>query len=290
MRITSRGLPVHIQSTTPQRGGLKSLALAVLAMTATLGSAASAATLDEIKGGKGMTVATEDSYKPFEFIEDGKPMGLDHELYALLKKEAPFEIKQQIIPWTGLLAGVSTGKYDMALTAVVITPERVKSLSFTSPIAEATHVYVARADDDSIKSVADLAGKTAGVQSGGASALAIDELKPMLEKTGGKVGKVVQYTSFPEAYQDLVAGRVDYVINGVVNSVSITTEQPKRFKLGQAVTAPAYAAWAVAKGNDALLDYVNAFLVAKRKDGTMYALQKKWLGKSFEDMPETATK
>ncbi|HEY0292985.1 MAG TPA: transporter substrate-binding domain-containing protein [Hansschlegelia sp.] len=271
-------------SQTLLRRGLAALALLMI------GTAAQAATLDEIKAGKGMTIATEDSYKPFEFIEDGKPMGLDHDLLALLRKEAPFEIRQQIIPWTGLLAGVSTGKYDMALTAVVITGDRVKSLSFASPIAEATHYYVARADDDSIKSVADLSGKTAAVQSGGASALAIKELEPILEKTGGKVGKVVEYTSFPEAYQDLASGRVDYVVNGVVNSVSITNDAPTRFKLGQAVTAPSYAAWAVAKGNDALLDYVNAFLLAKRKDGTLYALQKKWLGKSFEDMPETVTK
>lgn len=262
-----------------------------VALTVVFGvGSASAATLDEIKGGKGMTVATEDSYKPFEFIEDGKPVGLDHELLALLRKQAPFEIRQQIIPWTGLLAGVSTGKYDVALTAVVVTGERVKSLSFTVPIAEATHYYVARADDDSIKSISDLSGKTVAVQSGGASYLALAELEPMLAKTGGKIGKVVQYTSFPEAYQDLANGRVDYVVNGVVNSISITKEAPSRFKLGQAVTAPTYAAWAVAKGNDALLDYLDAFLLEQRKNGTMAELQKKWLGRSFEDMPDTPTK
>ena len=72
-------------------------------------SHALAASLDEIKTRGTLIVATEDSYKPFEFVENGKPMGLDHELLTLLRKEARFKIVQQIIPWTGLLAGVATG-------------------------------------------------------------------------------------------------------------------------------------------------------------------------------------
>lgn len=275
--------------TTAVRRGLRRLAILALGAAATVGSA-SAATLDEIKARKAMIVATEDNYKPFEFIEDGKPMGLDHELLAGLRKEAPFEVKQQIIPWTGLLAGVSTGKYDVALTAAVITPERVKSLDFTMPIADATHYYVTRAGEDAIKGVPDLAGKTVGVQSGGASFAALSELEPMLAKTGGKLGKVVQYASFPEAYQDLVSGRLDYVVNGIVNLTSLTNEKPDLFKLGQPVTAPTYAAWAVAKGNDSLLAYLDGYLAKARKDGTLYALQKKWLGRSFEDMPDAPTK
>lgn len=250
---------------------------------------APAATLEEIKAKGTMTVATEDSYKPFEFIENGKPMGLDHDLLALLRKDSPFKIDQQIIPWTGLLAGVATGKYDVALTAVVITPERVQSLDFTMPIAEATQYYVVRADETRIKGVADLAGKTVGVQSGGASYAALADLAPKLAATGGEIGQVVQYTSLPEAYQDLANGRLDYVINGVVNLVSLTKEQPKRFKMGEAVGAPTYAAWAVAKGNTSLLNYLDGFMAKVRANGELYALQEKWLGRAFRDMPDTPT-
>ncbi|MCJ2104666.1 transporter substrate-binding domain-containing protein [Methylobacterium sp. E-041] len=263
----------------------------IAAVMLTVGaSQAFAASLEEIKARGTMTVATEDSYKPFEYVENGKPMGLDHELLALLRKEAPFKIDQQIIPWTGLLAGVATGKYDVALTAAVITPERVQSLAFTMPIADATQYYVVRADESRIKGVADLAGKSVGVQSGGASYAALADLEPTLAKTGGKLGKVVQYTSLPEAYQDLANGRLDYVINGVVNLVSLTKDQPKRFRMGEAVGAPTYAAWAVAKGNDGLLAYLDTFMAKVRASGELYALQEKWLGRAFKDMPATATK
>jgi polar amino acid transport system substrate-binding protein len=251
---------------------------------------AGAATLDEIKAKGTMTVATEDNYKPFEYIEDGKPMGLDHALLGLLKQQVPFQIEQQIIPWSGLLAGVSSGKYDVALTAAVITPDRVKNLDFTMPIAEATQYYVVRADETEIKGVTDLSGKTVGVQAGGASYAALADLTETLAKSGGKIGTVVQYTSFPEAYQDLANKRLDYVINGVINLTNLTNEQPARFKMGQAVGRPSYAAWAVAKGNTALLDYLDDFMARSRKDGSLYELQQKWLGTTFKSLPDTPTR
>jgi polar amino acid transport system substrate-binding protein len=246
--------------------------------------------LDAIKARGSMIVATEDSYKPFEYVENGTPMGLDHALLAVLRKEVPFKIDQQIIPWSGLLAGVAAGKYDVALTAAVITPDRVQNLDFTMPIAEATQYYAVRADETRIKTVPDLAGKTVGVQAGGASYAALADLTKTLEAGGLKLGTVVQYPSFPEAYQDLANGRLDYVINGAVNLASLVREQPKRFRMGTAVGAPTYAAWAVAKGNTALLDYLDAFMAKVRADGTLYALQEKWLGTTFKAMPDQPTR
>ena len=65
------------------------------------GVVASSATLEEIKKRGYLVAATEDDYPPFEFVKDGKPQGLDHELVALLKKFAPFEIRQEILPMAG---------------------------------------------------------------------------------------------------------------------------------------------------------------------------------------------
>src|SRR3979490_3420248 len=124
---------------------------------------AKAASLDEIKK-RGLLVVGHDASRVFDFVKDGKPTGFDNELIEDLRKYAPFEIKQEILPWTGILAGVSTGKYDVAITAAIITKERKQSLEFTSPIADATHYYVKRKDDKSISSIKDLSGKTDRVQ------------------------------------------------------------------------------------------------------------------------------
>jgi polar amino acid transport system substrate-binding protein len=249
----------------------------------------SSATLDEIKKRGYMVVATEDDFRPFEFVKDGKPTGFDNEMVDALKKYATFEVRQEILPWTGILAGVSTGKYDIAITAAIITKERTQSLEFTSPIADATHYYLKRKNDTSIKSIKDLSGKTVGVQAGSALLGRLPELAAMLEKNGGKMGKVVEYTSYPEAYQDLALGRTDYVVNTVINLKAVVAEKPGVFELGQAVSGKSYPAWAIKKGNTELLAYMNEFIAKEKANGTMGALQKKWFGESFPDLPVSFT-
>ena len=239
---------------------------------------AHAATLEEIKKRGYMVVATEDDFRPFEFVKDGKPTGFDNEMVEALKKYAPFEIRQEILPWTGILAGVATGKYDIAITAAIITKERAQSLDFTSPIADATHFYVKRKGDDSIKSIKDLTGKTVGVQAGSALLGRLPELKAMIEKEGGKMGKIVEY---PEAYQDLALKRTDYVVNTIINLKSLVAEKGAVFELGQPVSGKSYPAWAIKKGNADLLAYMNEFIAKQKANGTMPALQKKWFGESF---------
>jgi polar amino acid transport system substrate-binding protein len=247
-----------------------------------------AATLDEIKKRGYIVVATEDDYRPFEFVENNKPTGFDNEMVDVLGKYAPFKIRHEILPFTGILSGVASGKYDIAITGATMTNERMQSLDFASPIADATDYYVKRAGDNSIRSIKDLSGKAVGVQAGSAQLAHLSQLQAMLEKEGGKLGKVVQYTSYPDAYQDLALGRTDYVVNTIINLRSLVNQKPKVFELGQPVAAASMAAWAVQKGNADLLHYVNGFIAAEKTNGTVGQLQKKWFGQSF-DLPVTFT-
>jgi polar amino acid transport system substrate-binding protein len=246
---------------------------------------ATGATLDEIKRRGYMIVATEDDYPPFEYVVNGKPIGYDHALLAILRKSSPFEIRQEILPWQGILPGVASGKYDVALSAAVITDERAKSLDFTMPIAESTMAYVKRKGDSSIKTIADLSGKTLGVQQGGASFQVLPYLEADLKKSGGTLGKVVQYGAFSEAYQDLVNRRIDAVIHNIVSLSTLVNEKPEVFELGQRVGEKSYAAWAVQKGNRSVLDYLNTFLAQQKASGSMKQLQVQFLKINFEDLP-----
>jgi len=278
----NRHRPTH----PSRRRALAALALPLVpwALTGT----AHAATLEEVRKRGYLIVVTEDDFKPFEFIKDGKPTGFNNEMIEALRKYAPFEIRQEIVPWTGLLAGVATGKYDIAITAALITKERTQSLDFASPIADATHYYVKRKRDASIKSVKDLSGKRIGVQGGSAMLARLPELAAMLAKTGGTLGKVTEYTSYPEAYQDLALGRTDVVINTVINLKSLAAEKPSVFELGQAVSGKSYPGWAVKKGNSELLKFINEFIAKQKANGTMPALQKKWFSEAF-DLPASFT-
>ncbi|CAB3764722.1 transporter substrate-binding domain-containing protein [Paraburkholderia humisilvae] len=247
-----------------------------------------AAGTDEIKARGYLTVATEDDFKPFEFVDDGKPTGYDNEMLALVKKKLPVDVRQQIMPWPGILPGVTTGKYDMAVTAVLVTPERKNTFDFTTPLVEST-TYYATKKGSGIKSGDDLVGKVVGVQTGSAMLSDLKAYDEELKKKHGGQGikQIIEYQSYPEAYQDLGVGRLDAVANTQINLNSLIKTRPDTFVLGQKIGQPVYIAWAVKKGNTAALEMINAVLFDLRKSGEMYQMQKKWFGASFESMPQS---
>lgn len=247
--------------------------------------ASSAGSLKEIQARGYMTVATEDDYAPFEFVEGGKPKGFHHDVVAELRKYAKFEIRQEILPWTGLLAAVSTGKYDTAITGSIVSQERLQVFNFAPPIAGATHYYIKRVKDNRIRGVADLNGLTVGVQAGSVLLSRLPELAAMLKKTGGKLGKVVEYTSYPEIYEDLANGRLDYAVNGIINATALVKERGNVFAIGQPVSGAGFHAWPVPKGNEDLLAYLTQFVAHLRQTGKLAELQKKWFGTTFPDLP-----
>lgn len=241
--------------------------------------------LPEIEKSGTFKVATEDDYAPFNFMTDGKSDGFNKDMLDELKKYAKFNIDQSILPWTGLLAAVSTGQYDMALTGAVITDERLNVFNFTPPWASAQHYFVKRAGDDSLNSIKDLSGKKVGVQAGSALLARLPELKTMLEKEGGKLGPVVEYPSYPEAYADLANKRLDYVINVVISVNDLVKAKPKVFAKGLAVSGPGYMAWPIPKNSPELLAYMTKFINHLRETGKLKELQMKWFGETYDDLP-----
>jgi polar amino acid transport system substrate-binding protein len=232
-----------------------------------------------------LNVATEDNYYPFEFIKDGESQGFHKDVIAELRKYATFKVNQDIMPWTGLLAGITSGKFDAAITAAGITEDRLGAFDFASPIALDVSYYIKRADDDRIKNVANLSGLVVGVQAGGAQLARLSQLNAKLKVTGGSLGKIVEYQSYPEAYADLANGRLDYVVNSIVPATLLTKERPKVFALGEATSNTGYVGWPVAKGNKALLNYLTDFANHLRETGKLAELQKKWLGQSYDNLP-----
>jgi len=280
----------HVKSSKPQWSRGRFLMVSCLSvLSISFGSfaplTANSATLAEIKA-QGLSVATEDDFKPFEFVENGVPTGFDTELLAMVKKKLGVEIKQSIMPWPGILPGVTTGKFDAAVTAVLVTPERKGTFDFTTPVAEST-TYFATKKGSSIKSAEDLLGKVVGAQTGSAMLGDLKALNQDLKSKHGGTGmkEIIEYQSYPEAYQDVANGRLDAVANTQINLNSLIQTRSEVFSLGGKVGNPVYISWALKKGNTVTLDFLNSALIDLRKSGEVYKLQKKWFGASFENMP-----
>ncbi len=261
-----------------------------LVLAAAVPMFATAATLDEIKARGTLKVVTEDAFPPYEFITNGKPDGFHKDVIDELRNYAPFAIDQEQLPWTGLLAAVTAGKYDAAITGAGVTEERLAKFNYAPPISVNVTYYITRKGDDRIGGLKDLSGLKVGVQAGSAVLASLAQLEVKLKAMGGSLGEVVEYQSYPEVYADLANGRLDYAVNSVINAATMVAKRSDTFALGEATSGLGFIAWPVKKGNEELLEYLAGFVRHLHTTGKLAELQTKWFGKSFPDLPQESIK
>ena len=124
-------------------------------------SSASRDHLARIKSAGELKVGLEGDWQPFSFHDEkDKLVGYDVEVAQNLAKKLGVKAKIVEGPWDGLFAGMDSGRYDLVINGVDITPERAKTYDFSTPYAYDRTVLITRSDNNDIHSFNDLKGKT----------------------------------------------------------------------------------------------------------------------------------
>lgn len=144
--------------------------------------------LDDILARGYIEVATEPYFAPFEFIDptrsgDERYVGADIELARYIADELGVECRIVPLDFTAVLASVTEGKYDMAISALSYTPARNEALELSKGYyygtEEIQYGLLVRTDAlDEIKSADDLGDKTIVVQSGSLQEMFAQEQVP----------------------------------------------------------------------------------------------------------------
>ncbi len=250
---------------------------------AALATPAFADQLADMKAAGKIVTATDMHYAPFDMIVDGVYQGMTKDLFDAVSKELGLAPVYQDIPWTAELPGLEVKKFDIIIAPVTITPERLERYGFSYPIADATVALIRSTRSDAIKVPEDIKCKRIGVQQGTAQFRA---LQTFTEGLGGSTIK--EYGTTDEAYADLSAGRLDAVAGSLPNLSYLVKERGDTF----AMLSPAtfgdhkYFAWVMRKDADSasFVEAVNAALAKMTKDGTVKAIQEKWLG-TYTELP-----
>ena len=95
-----------------------------VAVSALLPSAAFADALDNVKKAGVLKVGTETEFAPFDFIDKGKHVGLNVDLFDEIGKEMGVKIEWVTLPWDGVLPGLETGKFDIVAGPATITKKQ----------------------------------------------------------------------------------------------------------------------------------------------------------------------
>src|SRR5699024_2715336 len=161
--------------------------------------------------GKVYTVATDNAYVPFEYLDEdsGELVGFDIDLITALAEEAGIEIEIETLEFAGIVAGLGSGKFDIGIAGMTITEDRKENIDFTQPYYEAGLILAVTEENvDEIQSIDDVDGKVVATRQ------VSTKQEYLQEKTDATP------ESFPEiveAYQNVLADRADAVLYDLPN-------------------------------------------------------------------------
>ena len=221
-----------------------------------------------------VTVATSPGYEPFEFEEDGELKGYDVDIWNEFEERTGIEVKWEYADFSGLLGLISSGKADAVSAQMSPTPEREESFCFSDPVNYYGSTVVVAEDNEEIKSVDDLSGKTVGVGSGNAMQQSVEAMYP-----DGDVKFEVYTSATLEAMLDDIAyGRIDAVLaQDIQTYMAMKANENLKLKV---LDPFEYGTATIVfdKENTELRDAMNKFIEILREDGTLKEISEKWVG------------
>lgn len=266
---------------------LKKTLLVSTLLFAAVTNSAHADLLDDIKEKGEIVIATEARYAPFEMLEDGKIVGYGKDILDEILKDLPgVKLKQLDLPFQGILAGLTTKRYDFVATSLTVTKKRIENYAFTYPISTASVAILKRKGDSRIMKPEDMAGMVIGSQAGSAQLGVIDAFeKSTLLPNGDGYKSVKEFTDYNEAYAALASRRVDVVPQALPNLAPIIKARPGLFEIIQPPFGPAtYYGWVGRKDKDSesLVQFFSDGIEKLSASGKLTELQEKWFGFTME--------
>lgn len=254
---------------------LKRVFALVLALVMVLGcmSACSSQkiTVESVQKAGKLIIGTSPDFPPFESLSaDGKVEGIEIEIMELICKELGVSLEIKQMDFDSVLPGVQTGKFNVGVSGISVTPEREKNTLFTVPYCLAAQAIVVTSDSP-ITCKADLTGKTVSVQTGTtAEEFCMDN------------GYTVKaFAANADAQTALTVGKVNaWVIDDLTAAEMVAAyneDHPDAplVILDEAMTTEPYA-FAFAKGNDDVVNKINEIMNKLLSDGTIAAIFEKY--------------
>jgi polar amino acid transport system substrate-binding protein len=257
----------------------KMLTAVAIAAVATMGMAgvAQADALDDIKKAGKIRIAIDLGVPPYGMTDDKmQPTGSDIETAKLLA--ADWGLQFEHVPTTGAsrIPSLQTGKADLVISTLSITPERAKVIDFSKGYA-VLRTVIAAPKSVNVKSLADLDGKTVGTVRGTTH-------DTQLTKEGPKGMKLVRYEDDATEAQAFLSGQVDIFSTAELLVAPIDKKNPARQVEVKFVLDTFKLAVGVKKDEARLLAEVNKWIETNLKNGKLDAIYKKYHGNGLPDV------
>ena len=226
-----------------------------------------------IKEGE-LQVGIDTPFEPFSIGQVPDVSGYDVDVLEEIADRLGLEVSYTDRLFDTIFRDVAQGKFDLAIAASTILPEREQTVDFSDPyFLTPLSLMVAEGTED-ISSVDDLGGKTVGAQDATTGEIYGQDETDASEVRGFPEG--------PDAINALRAGQVDAVI--IDQEVArLAVEKQGGVVIAQKIVTNELYGIPIAEDNDALREQVNDALTEMKDDGTLAELYQKYFKR---DPPE----
>jgi polar amino acid transport system substrate-binding protein len=256
-----------IQHSRFVRGLLASLVLMTFAGAS---GAARADLLDDVRAAKKIRVAIDLGSPPFGMTDGSMTAtGSDVETARLLAKD--LGVALEIVQTTGAnrIPFLQTGKADLVISSLSVTPEREKVIDFSMPYAQILAV-VAAPKSVAVKSFADLSGKRVATARG--------TTNDKIATEGAKGAQIVRFDDDATLITAVASSQVDIFATSPAIVKTVAQKVPaagietkfvmKEFPLGMGLR----------KGEGRMLAWINEWVAKNNANGNLSGIYKRFHG------------
>ena len=166
----------------------------------------------DVEGKEELHMATNAFFPPYEYYENDTVVGIDPEMAAAIADELDMKLVIDDMDFDAILPAVTSGKADIGMAGMTVTPDREESVNFSKSYANGI-LSVIVTEDSPITTVDDLldpdAEYVAGVQQGTTSDIYLSD---SYENGGITEDRVAKFNKGADAIQALLTGKIDCVV------------------------------------------------------------------------------
>ncbi|WP_186152708.1 cystine ABC transporter substrate-binding protein [Burkholderia gladioli] len=227
--------------------------------------------LDEAKQRGTLRIGLEGTFPPFNSkAPSGELVGYDVDIAKAVAAKLGLKPEFVTTEWSGIIAGLQAGKFDVIVNQVGVTDKRKEVLDFSPAYTYSAAQLIQRKDDTrNFKSLDDLKGKKLGVGLG-------TNYMDMAKSVPGI--DVKTYPGAPEYLRDLAAGRLDAALNDRLMLAYLLKNSQLPLRTGATLEAGQPSAIPFKKGNPKFAKAIDDAMTQLEADGTFTKISDKWFG------------
>ncbi len=216
-----------------------------------------------------INVASNVEYPPFESYDtDGTTIiGIDREIADALEKQLGVSMDFDNIAFDAIIPGLSSARYDMAMSAMSDTVERQKAVNFLDYFSAGGGVMTTAANAEKLKTLDDLCGTHVGIVKGTTEDADAAAASKKCEEAGKEKIEVTIFAGQNQAVLALQSERVEaFLVDSTSGSV-IAAESKGALSMGERYQDLAFGI-VFPKDQEQLMGAIQKGLEAIKADGT----------------------